>query len=166
MSERPQAVTYEESAGWTTVLLRTNIKEHTAGEGEEAHVYYTDELTRLVLPDTELTPELRANIEAAPEKYIRYVPLRDRPAMQQQYTDAVQRWMDSTAHTRGYDDIFTAISYADSEVPKFRDEAAACKRWRDRVWVECYTYLDDVLSGKQEVISVEELIARLPQIEW
>lgn len=101
-----------------------------------------------------------------PEKYLDYVPQRQLPAIQKQYTDAVQKWMDDTAHARGYDDIFTAISYADSSVPKFKAEGQACKAWRDKVWVACYAYMDDVLAGKEPLVPVEDLIKRLPQLEW
>lgn len=166
MDDIPQPVTWELQGKWTTVLIRTNIEPHTEGEGEEARTYYTDELTRITLENDELTPELKEAIETAPEKFVNYIPRRNRAKVQKQYTDAIQKWMDDTAHTRGYDDIFTAISYESSLVNRFREEANACRIWRDAVWVTCYDYLDKVLAGEEELIPVEELIKKLPQIEW
>lgn len=86
--------------------------------------------------------------------------------MQKEYTDAIQKWMDDTAHTRGYDNIHTAASYENSSVPKFRAEGQACRLWRDDVWVAAYAYLDKVITGEEEIIPVDELIKRLPQLRW
>lgn len=162
-TERPEAVEIKEQhRGWE-VYIHVNIEEHTS---EDMSTYYTFNTATLILGKDELTPELRADMEANPAKYVSYIPVAERPALQKQYTDAIQKWMDDTAHTRGYDDIFTAISYESSLVNRFREEANACRMWRDVVWVTCYDYLDKVLAGEEELIPVEELIKKLPQIEW
>ena len=80
--------------------------------------------------------------------------------------DAVQKLMDDTAKTRNYDDIFTAISYKDSAVEKFKKEAEACLAWRDLVWVTCYEILDEVVTLKRELPSLEEILEELPKIDW
>lgn len=76
-------------------------------------------------------------------------------------TQAVQDWMDTTVQENGYDNIFTACSYANSTNPKFKAEAEACIAWRDRVWEYCYAALDEVVAGQREIPTVEELLAEL-----
>lgn len=162
-SERPEPVEFKEQyRGWE-VYLHTDIEEH---KDESGNTFFTNNFTFLTLGKEELTEELKAAILADPAAFVNYIPTADRATVQQQYTDAVQHWMDSTAHERGYDDIFTAISYADSAVAKFKSEGQACKKWRDSVWVACYAYLDDVISGKKELMPIDDLLKVLPQLEW
>lgn len=156
-TDKPQPVAVEYGYGVTALnyTVAINIEQTETGWDADVHRFWEE-------------PEVLSvdEIKAAPEKYISYVPVKDRDRIQREYTDAVQRWMDTTAHTRGYDDIFTAISYAGSSVPKFQKEGIACREWRDKVWVACYDYLDKVLAGDEELVPVEELISRLPQLEW
>lgn len=86
--------------------------------------------------------------------------------IKQELINGIQAYMNTTAQTRGYDDIFTAISYENSEDEIFKAEGKACRVWRDRVWRSCYNILDEVLAGKREIPTLEELIAELPVLEW
>lgn len=161
---RPEAVEYEEGPVLVSVILRTEVQEHTRGEGEPP--YWTCNMTRLELEPDELTEGLRRAIEAEPEKYVSYVPRRRRAAVQKQYTDAVQAWMNAEAQTHGYDDIFTAVGYVGDPNERFAAEGEACRAWRSEVWTACYAYLDAVLAGEEELVPEEELIDRLPQLTW
>lgn len=82
------------------------------------------------------------------------------------FTDAIQDYLDTTAQSRRYDNIFTAISYVNSTDETFAREAQACLVWRDKVWRKCYDILDAVEAGEREIPTMEELIAELPTIEW
>ena len=82
------------------------------------------------------------------------------------FTDAIQKYMDTVAQERGYDNIFTAISYVNSTDEIFAREAKACLEWRDKVWRTCYNILDEVEAGLREIPTIEELMAELPVIEW
>ena len=93
-----------------------------------------------------------------------YVPTVEE--IQAQLTAAVQAYMDSTAKTRGYDNIHTACSYANSTDHIFAAEGQACLAWRDKVWRKCYDILAEVKAGTREIPTVEELIAELPALEW
>lgn len=168
MDYRPVAVTYEENPLTTCVVIRTNIEEHKTEppEGGDPVVYFTCDMTRLDLGRGELTDELRAAIEAAPERFVNYIPASRRPSVQKRYTDYVQKWMDKEASTHGYDNIQSACTYENSSISKFKAEGLACREWRDNVWTACYAYLDDVIAGKAEVVPVEELVKRLPQMQW
>lgn len=101
-----------------------------------------------------------------PYKYLSYITVKDRERLQKEYTDTIQKWMDTEAATHGYDNIHTACSYENSSILKFKAEGQACRLWRDNVWTGCYDYLDKVLIGEEPLISVEELIAKLPQMVW
>ena len=86
--------------------------------------------------------------------------------IKQMFTDAIQKYLDTTAQSRRYDNIFTAISYVNSTDETFTREAQACLVWRDKVWRKCYDILDAVEAGEREIPTMEELIAELPTIEW
>ena len=78
---------------------------------------------------------------------------------------AVQRCMDAQAQAHGYDDIFTAVTYAEeSAVAKFQTEGKAFRAWRSAVWAFCYAYLDEVTAGTKPVPTEAELIALLPAL--
>ena len=86
--------------------------------------------------------------------------------LQAQYTELVQKLMDDTVKTRGYDDVFTCISYVNSTDETFRAEANSVLAWRDRVWRKCYTMLAEIEAGQREIPTQEELLAELPTLEW
>jgi hypothetical protein len=86
--------------------------------------------------------------------------------IKQELINGIQAYMNTTAQTKGYDDIFTAISYENSEDEIFKAEGKACRVWRDKVWRACYNILDEVLAGTRDIPTLEELITELPKIDW
>lgn len=83
-----------------------------------------------------------------------------------QYTQAIQWHMDSRALLFGYDDIKTAVTYADEpSVPRFQSEGQAFRAWRSACWNYCYTLLAEVKAGQRELPSVEQLVAELPELD-
>lgn len=80
---------------------------------------------------------------------------------------AVQGLMDKVAREHGYDDIKTAVTYAEEPaVPKFQIEGQAFRAWRSLCWDYCYAQLDAVKSGERErPASVEEFLLELPELE-
>lgn len=98
-----------------------------------------------------------------------YAPEKPAPTVeeiQKMLTDGVQAFMDSTAQTRGYDNIHTACSYAYSTDAIFAKEGKACLEWRDKVWRTCYDILAQVIGGLREVPTLEEVLAELPAFNW
>lgn len=93
-----------------------------------------------------------------------YVPTDEE--IQKMLTDGVQAYMDSMAQTRGYDNIHTACSYANSTDHIFAAEGQACLQWRDMVWRKCYNILAEVQAGSRDIPTAEELIAELPVLVW
>lgn len=97
MNEEPQAVSYENHGKWTTVLIRTNIERVEEGEGDEKKVYWTDELTRMIVLSKTLTDDVREKIQANPAEYIRKIEVDD---AKPEARAAVQAWIDRATRER------------------------------------------------------------------
>lgn len=79
---------------------------------------------------------------------------------------AVQDHMDAAAKAAGYDDIKSAVTYAEEPaVAKFQAEGLAFRAWRSLVWAACYAVMADVETGARPVPTALELIAELPVLE-
>ena len=77
----------------------------------------------------------------------------------------VQEYMDAMARSLGYDDIKTAVTYADEPaVPKFQNEGRALRAWRSSVWAACYELLERVKSGAMAEPSERTLTGLLPSL--
>jgi hypothetical protein len=78
----------------------------------------------------------------------------------------VQRHLDEAARSMGYDDIRSAVSYADEPaVPEFQAEGRALRAWRSLVWAYCYEVLAAAKSGAREAPTAAQLISELPALE-
>lgn len=77
---------------------------------------------------------------------------------------AVQRHLDAKARSLGYDDIFTAVTYAEEPaVPKFQAEGQALRAWRSLAWEKCYAELARVQGGQRTIPTPDEAVAELPE---
>lgn len=74
----------------------------------------------------------------------------------------VQAFMDAKAKELGYDHILSASSYVTSTFPKFKAEGIAFAKWRDDVWLHCYSVLAEWEAGTSEITTEDELIKSLP----
>ena len=75
----------------------------------------------------------------------------------------LQRVMDDAARALGYDDIKTAITYADEPaVPKFQGEGQAFRTWRSLVWDACYAH--PAMSGNAPIPTPDEAEALMPAL--
>lgn len=78
----------------------------------------------------------------------------------------VQLWLDEQARALGYDDIRSAVTYADEPaVPKFQQEGQAMRRLRSLAWARCYEILSAVQAGQRSIPTEEELIAELESLK-
>lgn len=76
---------------------------------------------------------------------------------------AVDAHLNQAARARGYDDIRTAVTYAEEPaVPKFQAEGQAMRAWRSLVYAKCYEVLAAVQSGGMAEPTKEQLLALLP----
>ena len=82
------------------------------------------------------------------------------------YEGAVQGAMEFAAKQRGYDSLFTAISYAEEPaVPRFKADGQAFRRWRSLVWDYAHTEMNAVLAGEKPQPELDAFIASLPSLE-
>lgn len=79
--------------------------------------------------------------------------------------DRVQSFMDAKAKELGYDHILSASSYVTSTFPKFKAEGIAFAKWRDGVWLHCYSVLAEWEAGTSVITTEDELIASLPEFK-
>lgn len=88
----------------------------------------------------------------------------ERKLTEEDHVDAVQRYLDTQAQSMGYDNIFTAVTYADEPaVEEYQLEGQALRAWRSRVWAAGNAILQDIKSGKRDAPTIDELIAELPK---
>ena len=72
--------------------------------------------------------------------------------------ELVQRHLDAVARSFGYDDLVTAISYAEEPaVPKFQDEGRALRAWRSMVWAAVHEMPSDLAD--------DGVVAALPEFK-
>lgn len=76
-------------------------------------------------------------------------------AAQAEAVRVVQARLDTQAQSWGYDNIFTACTYADEPaVAQFQAEGQALRAWRSSTWAVCYANVD--------APSLDALLALLP----
>ena len=94
-------------------------------------------------------------------------PIPTPAEIQKTLTDAVQSHMDTTAQSKGYDNLIAAITYADEpSVPAFQADGLAFRSWRSLVWAYCYSVFAAVVAGTQTMPTVTELLAELPALSF
>lgn len=148
---------------------------------KDARAFYDRDIHQAIPSDAvEITPSQHAALLAAQSAGKRIVPDANgypvaqdpppppAPTAEQIRADrvaAVHAHMDATAQALGYDDIRSAVTYADEPaVPKFQAEGRALRAWRSLVWAHCYQVLDDVQAGRRPIPSAQDLIAELPAL--
>lgn len=90
----------------------------------------------------------------------------DIPVTVEAYKSAIQLHMDAAAQSAGYDDIKTAVTYAEEpSVAKFQAEGQAFRAWRSKCWAYCYEQLALIQGGKRSQPTIPELLAELPPLE-
>lgn len=92
------------------------------------------------------------------------VPQVSPEALQASLVSVIQSIMDDKAQAYGYDNITTAVTYADEPlVSKFQTEGQAFRSWRSSVWEACYAYLAQVQAGTKPFPQASQLPTLLPQ---
>lgn len=77
----------------------------------------------------------------------------------------IQRFMDAAAVAAGYDDMKTAVTYAEEPaVPKFQAEGQAFRAWRSLVLAYGYEQITAIESGARDMPTTEQLISELPAL--
>ena len=82
------------------------------------------------------------------------------------YESAIDKHLDATAWLYGYNNLISAITYADEPaVPAFQTEGTAFRAWRSLVWASCRATLAAYKAGEIEAPTVDGLIASLPALD-
>jgi hypothetical protein len=119
-------------------------------------------------PDGAFIPPDLANTDYA--AYLAWVASGNTPTVQAPVvdlqallTDTVQSLMDTKAQSYHYDDLTTAVTYAEEpSVPKFQEEGQAFRAWRSQVWATAYSILGEVQAGHRSFPTVAEVPSLLP----
>ena len=102
-------------------------------------------------------------LAAAPE-IDPYVPTAEEVA--KAYELAVQARLDAAAIAARYDNIATAVSYAEEPaVPKFQRDGKAFRAWRSLVWAYAYEQLAAVKAGERTQPTIQDFLLELPELE-
>lgn len=165
----------ELKAGREVYLLPGNCWELSPlpiPEGKQAFAAVTGEWMYLDMPEPEPGPEEPTEPEGPgtptePEvpEVPEVPPEMDFASRLNKLRDDVQAHMDQTARAYGYDDIKTAVTYAEEPaVAKFQAEGRALRAWRSRVWAACYELLERVQAGEAEEPAPDALPDLLPRL--
>lgn len=82
------------------------------------------------------------------------------------YTIQLQEYIDSVAQQKQYDNAISCISYINSTVQLWKDQAAAFIAWRDSVYNYVIAQEALMLSGSIPVPTFTQLQSELPVITW
>ena len=74
-------------------------------------------------------------------------------------------YMTSVAQQRYYSTPESCVSYINSTVLQWKNEATAFSEWRDACWLIINPIIDG-LQPSDPVPSVDEIVAQLPVIVW
>lgn len=110
---------------------------------------------RAIGPDDALMPgETFAETQPEPT-------LADATAM---LSTAVQTWLDQTAQVNGYDSLASCVSYLNSSITQYADDAKAALAWRDAVWQAAFVWQQNAAASPPTTVpTAAEVIAGLPQ---
>lgn len=78
----------------------------------------------------------------------------------------IQAYIDTFAHTRDYDNAIYCISYKDSIVPRFKNEAKRMMVYRDLCWAIATDFNLKYKSGERDRPTLEEIMNALPELSW
>jgi hypothetical protein len=91
------------------------------------------------------------------------VPAVSPAVLQRSLVASVQGIMDTKAQAYHYDNLTTAVTYAEEpSVPKFQEEGQAFRAWRSQVWASAYSILAEVQAGHRSFPTVAEVPGLLP----
>lgn len=84
---------------------------------------------------------------------------------QSEFIDALEAHYDAVAQTKRYDNRLTCALRAGYPGP-FQSEGIAFAIWMDECNAYAYEVMNQVLSGRRGMPTIEGLIAELPSIDW
>jgi hypothetical protein len=111
----------------------------------EGHRFYAQALAEVEAGEAEILP------------YVEPLPT------EADYSAAIQSKLDELAQEEGFDNIHTAVSYADEPAVKsFQDHGIMFREKRSLVWAKSYEIMAEVKAGSRAMPTIDELLAELP----
>lgn len=104
--------------------------------------------------------------EVLPEDHADVLAFLNPPPGQQDYSAAIQAYVDAAAVTKQFHDGVTLASYTASTNQQWAQEAQAFVAWRDAVWAYAYAEFDKVMAGERSQPTVSDFLNELPVIVW
>ena len=149
---------YSKSTGgfYTREIHGDNIPDDAVEitEAEHAALIEGQSQGKRIVADESGRPILQDPPPPTPEQIMRRLQAR------------VQLWLDEQARALGYDDIKSAVTYAEEPaVPQFQQEGQALRRLRSLAWARCYEILDAVQAGQRSIPTEAELLAEMEALK-
>ena len=82
------------------------------------------------------------------------------------YKYGIQAYLNEVAAQRQYESSLYCISYLNSTIDAWRNEALAFLEWRDAVWTYVLGELPKFLNGDRPLIPLADFITEFPVIVW
>ena len=90
----------------------------------------------------------------------------DIPTILNEYNSGIQAYLNDVALKKGYESALYCLSYLNSSIPAWSEEANVFLKWRDTVWVYVLGELPKFLNGDRPLIPLEQFIGEFPVITW
>lgn len=120
--------------------------------------------------DGKVYVEIDADLKWTPvvklPKELEEAKLQNTLALKDVFVRRIDDILNSTAHSKGYDSINTAVSYA-AAPNEFYEEGRKFFSWRSKVYYWSYGILDKVKSGEIDISdnSIDKLLDVMPKFE-
>ena len=88
------------------------------------------------------------------------------PQILNEYNVEIQAYLNQVALERGYESALYCLSYLDSTIPAWSEEALTFLKWRDAVWVYVLGELPKFVNGDRPLIPLVDFIKEFPVIVW
>lgn len=84
-----------------------------------------------------------------------------------QMVDYAQKRLDDFAAKKNYDNMVSLVTYLDSAVPKFAQEAQIGKEARDNTWLPLIQFMEGIQTGVTPIPrKMQDIVDLLPVLTW
>jgi len=129
-------------------------------------MYYVERANGAIIALYANPQDGRTDPDPLPDTHPEVVAFFNPPPALDDYRQAVQAHVDTTAQERRYDGGHTCATYVGSTNPVWAAEATAFVAWRDAVWIYAFGELAKVETGLRPQPTIEEFLGELPTISW
>lgn len=99
-----------------------------------------------------------------PQSVLDALPPLDPVRVQAASAEVIQRLLDATAQSHGYDNIISLCTYAGSSNPEWQAEGQHGCNLRDAAWAKGQEIQDAVLAGQRELPTADQVRAEVQTV--